>query len=140
LARDFWNGDISVLDGHRTLWSRVVLQAKDDLETEGRGTITYEQAESFFLGSGHWAEARASIAEMIDLHVDDLARLGRVTIAARRAADGLPPMPDRIATPPAAPAPMPALIAIPAPGRVYSGRRQRRYGSDNPFSPFRSAP
>ena len=35
---------------------------------------------------------------------------------------------------------MPALIAIPAPAKVYSGRRPRRYGPDNnPISRHRQA-
>jgi hypothetical protein len=135
--------DSAVLDGqdYRALWSQVVLQAKQDLEAEQLGSVLYGEAESFFLGAGQWAETRAAIATMIDLHADDLTRLGRATIAARRLEEGLPPLPDPIAPPPAASVPMPALIAIPAPGKAYSGRRHRRYGPDNnPFAPsFRAA-
>ena len=136
-------------ENYRAMWSQVVLQAKSDLETEQRGSTTYEQAEAFFLGNGQWAEARASIASMVDLHSDDLTRLGRLTIAARRATDGLPPMPLCVSTPAPKPqpAPVPTLVASfaldrkPAARRgehIYGGRR--RHGSDNPFSsPFRFA-
>ena len=81
-------------ENYRALWSQVVLQAKQDLETEQPGSVVYGQAESFFFGARQWAETRDAIATMIDLHADDLTRLGRATIAARRVEEGLPPAPD----------------------------------------------
>jgi hypothetical protein len=133
---------VSEAQGYRALWSQVVLQAKDDVETADFGSIDYEQAVNFFIGSGKWAETRAAIAEMVDLHSDDLARLGRTLINCRREQEDLPPLVvDRT---PTAIVPLPALFAtMPLPPVApASARHQHIYGAGsgriNPFSPFRN--
>jgi hypothetical protein len=78
------------MDGERTLWVSVVLQASEDLDTCDRLTLDYAQALSFFFGRGDWRRSRADIAECVGLHVDDLQRLGRQTLAARRLREGEP--------------------------------------------------
>jgi hypothetical protein len=73
---------------HRALWSAVVLQARADIESEDRDGYDYAQALAFFTGSGDWAKSRQSIADCLELHPDDLMRLGKAAIAARCLRDG----------------------------------------------------
>jgi hypothetical protein len=98
----------------RALWIRVISQAQEDLEHEPAKSILYDEAAAFFVGSGHWAEARAVIADLLEMHPDNLLRCGQRWIAARRKRDGLPPQPPR--APPAASASLPQLVALPGPG------------------------
>jgi hypothetical protein len=75
----------------RDLWAAVVTQAADDINTESYRSVEYNQAVSFFTASGDWAKSRQAIADFMELHVNDIERLGRTTIAARHACDGPPP-------------------------------------------------
>src|SRR4051812_20882529 len=77
---------------YRDLWVAVVLQAKDDIENEPLGSVDFTQAVAFFIGSGNWAQNRTVIGDYLDLHRDDLEKLGRRCINARRAAEGLEPL------------------------------------------------
>ena len=72
---------------YRSLWVAVVLQAKSDIETELLDSLDFIQAVAFFIGSGQWVQNRAVIGDYLDLHRDDLEKLGRRCINARRAAE-----------------------------------------------------
>lgn len=76
----------------RNLWGAVVLKAHDDLDTAKYGSSHYITAKSFFTASGKWAESRQAIADELELHPDDLMRLGRATLAARHLRDGPEPV------------------------------------------------
>jgi hypothetical protein len=75
----------------RALWSAVVLQARVDIDYAEYDTTLYDTAVAFFLGAGEWGESRQHIADLLELHPDDLTRLGREAIAARHLRDGVPP-------------------------------------------------
>ncbi len=77
--------------GYRALWGAAVLQAKEDVERQPFNSIAYDQAVAFFVGGGAWAESRSALADCLDVHPDDIERVGRRCIAARRKLDGLPP-------------------------------------------------
>jgi len=92
---------------YRLLWSQVILQAKDDLDNEPRGSVLYDQATAFFVARGEWAESRAIIADCLQMHPDDWYRCGKRWIAERRTRDGLsseglptPPPPCPVLLPP----------------------------------------
>jgi hypothetical protein len=117
----------------RALWTQVVQQAKDDVETQPVGSVLYEQAASFFAGGGAWAASRAAVADMLDVHPDDLRRRGTLWIAARRERDGLPDVPTRV-VPPAwrpTPAPLPRLGALLA--ATPLPKRPKARWARNPF-------
>jgi hypothetical protein len=76
----------------RALWSAVVLSAVADIDGEHYRSAEYAQAVSFFLDPGAWGESRQNIADCLNLHADDLTRLGRAAIAARHLRDGPPPV------------------------------------------------
>jgi hypothetical protein len=63
----------------------MVLQAAADLQDEPVNSTDYEQSVAFFTGRGPWAEWRSEVAGMIDLHPDDLRRLGQRIIDKRMA-------------------------------------------------------
>ena len=110
---------------YRSLWVAVVLQAKSDIETEPLGSLDFTQAVAFFIGSGQWVQNRAVIGDYLDLHRDDLEKLGRRCINARRAAEGLEPLQPRQPWPnatrarktvePVPPQPQPILPPLPQP-------------------------
>jgi hypothetical protein len=77
---------------YRDLWVAVVLQAKDDIENEPLESNDFAQAVAFFIGSGSWVQNRTAIADYLDLHSDDLEKMGRRCINARRLAEGLEPL------------------------------------------------
>jgi hypothetical protein len=104
--------------GVRALWSAVVDQAKFDIETAEIGSATWITARDFLTGSGDWAASRHAIADMIDVHADDLREAGLRWVRMRCLAEGVPEPPLQ---PPPAPAPapkalppLPRLEAIPA--------------------------
>lgn len=76
---------------YRALWAQVVLQAKADLENEPIGSIIYNQAAAFFVSRGEWAEARAIVADCLEMHPEELSRSGERWIAERRQQEGLAP-------------------------------------------------
>src|SRR3954468_22279752 len=80
---------------YRGLWGAVVLQAKADIQTEPLRSLEFEQAVAFFTGGGDWVQTRTAIADFLELHRDDLERMGRRCINERRAAEGLEPLPAR---------------------------------------------
>jgi hypothetical protein len=132
-------GRIVTEQSYRILWSQVVLQAKDDLDQEPRGSILFDQATAFFVSRGDWAESRAIIADCLQMHPDDLYRCGKRWIAERRTRDGLP------SEAPPAPRPnqpvlMPSLVALPSsnPPRRKGGR-EKPSRSTNPFAQYRLA-
>jgi hypothetical protein len=111
---------------HRALWVAVVMQARADIESEDRDGYDYAQAVAFFTGSGDWARSRQSIADCLELHPDDLMRLGKAAIAARCLRDGdAPVMVDAagsasecamgLRSRPASPIPRPEPLAMPVP-------------------------
>jgi len=122
---------------YRVLWAQVVLQAKADLEHEPVDSILYNQAAAFFVSGGDWAVSRATVADCLDMHPDDLYRCGERWIADRRARDGLPPSPKKTA-PAQNRGPLPRLVALPGPSA--QGKKGRSPGSSrgaNPFAPSR---
>lgn len=98
------------MDNHRSLFVSVILQACQDIEREPIGSTNYVQAVTFFTAAeGEWLESRQAIADMLDLHPDDLMRAGVRAIRARRKAEGLPE----------AEAPRPAaVVRAPKPERI----------------------
>lgn len=122
--------------GERRMWAAVVHQAIVDLKTAPLNSLVFSQAASFFTGPGDWAEKRREIGDQIDLHADDLRRLGDRLIATRRTAAGLPalsaPLPAVRAFLPA-PRPLPRLVVTPAPvapvkrGRPVQGGRRHQF-------------
>lgn len=70
----------------------VVRRALRDIEELRPDTMEYRQAVWFFAGAGHWEESRKMVAEMVDLHPDDLAKAGQRSLAVRakkEQADGI---------------------------------------------------
>jgi hypothetical protein len=122
---------------HRALWAAVILQARDDLDTEHYGSVEHGHADAFFTAPGDWAVSRRAIADALDLHPDDLMRLGRAVTAARTARDGGPPVVarpvPRLVVSVAAPVPVPvAVVPAKVPRRV--GRAGARRWEFNPFN------
>jgi len=69
----------------------MLLIAVSDIRDEPYDSTDYTQSALFFTApAGSWASWRAEVAEMIDLHADDLRRLGRAEIAAREAREPPP--------------------------------------------------
>jgi hypothetical protein len=87
---------------YRDLWGAVVLQAKEDIENAQLDSIEFTQAVAFFISSGEWAKNRTAIGDFLDLHRDDLEKLGRRCINERRVSEGFEPLRPR------QPRPMPA--------------------------------
>jgi hypothetical protein len=77
---------------YRNLWVAVVLQAKEDVENAPLHSIDFAQAVAFFIGSGDWVQNRTAIGDYLDLHRDDLERMGRRCINQRRVSEGLQPL------------------------------------------------
>jgi hypothetical protein len=75
----------------RQLWSAMLLIAVADIRDQEYNSLDYLQSVEFFTAtSGAWASWRVEVAEMLELHADDLKRLGRTEIAAREARDPPP--------------------------------------------------
>jgi hypothetical protein len=125
---------------YRLLWVEVVLQAKSDLENEPIGSLLYEQAAAFFVNRGEWAVSRATVADCLEVHPDDLRRCGERWIAERRIREGLPSTPAP--TPqPKMPLVLPRLEAIAARDScARNARPKANFKSNNPFNPFRFQP
>jgi len=81
---------------YRALWAAVVIQALDDIETEPMASVSFTDAEAFFTRMGAWGEARMAIADFLDLHPDDLERVGRRALAMRRAGEASRPTAARL--------------------------------------------
>lgn len=79
----------------RELWAAVVLLASDDIASQDYGSFDFNQAVAFFCGDGEWAKSRQAIADTMNLHVNDLERLGRTAMAARIVRDGPLPVIER---------------------------------------------
>lgn len=126
---------MSDAQGCRALWSQVILQARWDLAQCAVGSKSFEQAAAFFVEDGQWGDSRTAIAEMVDLHPDDLTRMGRLLIDKRRAEDRFP-LPIQ-----AAPAldlePVPEPVAVAAEPIALAVPRGARKAGISPFSPFR---
>jgi hypothetical protein len=75
--------------GERALWSAVVSQAISDLTYERLNSIDFNTAVAFFLDGGEWRQSRGDVADMLDLHADDLERCGRQHLLARAKANNL---------------------------------------------------
>jgi hypothetical protein len=73
--------------GYRALWSSVVLQALQDIESQPIESAAFAEAVAFFTRSGAWAEARTMIGDFLELHRDELESIGRRCIDARHARD-----------------------------------------------------
>ena len=76
--------DIGTHQSYRVLWAQVVLQAKADVEQQPIDSVLFDQAAAFFVSGGSWAESRAIVADVLEMHPDDLVRQGRRWIAERR--------------------------------------------------------
>jgi hypothetical protein len=133
-------------ESFRMLWVQVVLQAKADLENEPIGSVLYDQAAAFFISRGEWAVSRATVADCLGMHPDELRRCGERWIAERRQHEGLPPVPAPATRPKAAsailqsgtPPALPRLQALPAPDiRARKPHRKLVFRSVNPFDPSR---
>jgi hypothetical protein len=123
---------------YRLLWAQVVLQAKADLENEPIGSILFDQAAAFFVSRGEWAVARATVADCLEMHPDDLYRSGERWIAERRQREGLPPKPTPVPQP-KTPTKLPRLEALPNLDiRASKGRPKRPFRPGNPFDPYRA--
>ena len=59
----------------RGLWSSVVLPAIEDIENQPLQSLDYADAVAFFTRSGSWAEWRATVADFLDMHRDELEAL-----------------------------------------------------------------
>lgn len=128
------------------LWAAVVLQARLDIEMEPLDSIDYAHAVHFFTGRGEWAQSRATIADFLNMHPDDVERSGRTCIDQRRAREGLPPLalPQRTQTSrrvvPSMQRP-PVRVALVPPNPAASPLEQRpaprirRARTTNPFFP-----
>ena len=78
--------------GNRALWAAVVWQALQDIESERYGSTDYTQSVTLLTAPfGPWAVWRQEIADMLDLHGDDLMHAGRLAIADREALETPPP-------------------------------------------------
>jgi hypothetical protein len=75
--------------GYRALWSSVVLQALQDIESQSIQSAVFAEAVEFFTRSGAWAEARTMIGEFLELHRDELESIGRRCVDARHVRDKL---------------------------------------------------
>jgi hypothetical protein len=145
----------------RSLWVQVVLQASDDIDTGHYQSRDYHEAVAFFTHDGPWGRSRQEIADRIDLHPDDLKRLGRSALKARHARDGAPQVIDREARDPEVrdlhdrdcwvsqflakqtlaavveTAPEPDVLLLVPTQVAAKGRRTWSPRSVNPFNPFR---
>src|SRR3954466_10909776 len=121
---------------YRVLWAQVVLQAKADLENEPIGSILYNQAAAFFVSRGDWAESRLIVADCLNMHPDDLSRVGLSWINDRRRREGLEP--EAMTAPKKSePLMLPRLVAVPAENSRSRRGRGRTPRTANPFNPFR---
>lgn len=69
----------------------MLLIAVSDIRDEPYDSIDYSQSVRLFTAkAGPWASWRVEVAEMLELHADDLRRLGRAEIAAREAREPPP--------------------------------------------------
>jgi hypothetical protein len=75
--------------GYRALWSAVVLQALQDIESQPIQSVAFAEAVAFFTRSGAWAEARTMIGDFLELHRDELESIGTRCIEARHTSDSL---------------------------------------------------
>jgi hypothetical protein len=125
---------------YRGLWGAVVLQARDDIQSEPLRSNEYAQAVAFFTSGGQWANTRTMIGDFLDLHRDDLEAFGRRSINARRMGEGLEPL-ALAELPPVRPAPSRSLEHLlarqPAPEPAPPPRPSPRpaQGRFNPFFP-----
>jgi hypothetical protein len=145
-------------DADRALWVAVMAQTRDDIADEPFGSTEYRQAEAFLTAdSAYWHEARAQVTAHLGVHGDDICRAGMRWCNARRLKEGFPPLatrpahtsamgsrlPTRRALSPtvAAPkAPLPRLVAIPAPEPPERKRSTRNWRSRWEFNPFLPLP
>ena len=74
----------------RGLWSSVVLQAIEDIESQPMQSLDFANAVAFFTRSGTWAKSRTIIEDFLDMHRDELEAIGRRCIDARRSREALP--------------------------------------------------
>ena len=130
--------------GETALWGGVVLQAMDDIASLPLASLDYAAAVAFFTAGGWWQEGRTDIADCIGVHPDILERAGRRAIAARRAAEGLPPETAGAWSPPSRGQSLRrpitrALIGPPAKRSLPVERRRRPAEGRawNPFDPHR---
>ncbi|PPQ35038.1 hypothetical protein CCS01_09045 [Rhodopila globiformis] len=121
---------------YRVLWAQVVMQAKADLENEPIGSILYNQAAAFFVSRGDWAESRLMIADCLNMHPDDLSRVGQQWINDRRRREGLE-LEQNEAPKKSDPLVLPRLVAVPGPSTHVRRGRTRTPRAVNPFNPFR---
>jgi hypothetical protein len=117
---------------YRVLWVQVVLQAKADLENEPIGSILYNQAAAFFVSRGDWAESRLIIADCLNMHPDDLSRVGLSWINDRQRREGLEPE-NLTALKKSEPLMLPRLVAVPAENTRSRRGRGRTPHTANPF-------
>lgn len=75
---------------YRSLWSSVVLQALEDIESQPTQSLDFADAVAFFTRAGSWAGWRSTIADFLDMHRDELEAIGRRRITERIAREGMP--------------------------------------------------
>jgi hypothetical protein len=109
------------------LWAAVIHQALEDLDGQPYGSVTHDEAVAFFTRTGPWGGMREEIADRVDLHADDLRRIGQSRITARTAREPSPAKVPPVALsspqpyspppqpqPPPQPPPSPPLSPLPA--------------------------
>jgi hypothetical protein len=67
----------------------VVLQALEDIESRPIGSAAFAEAVAFFTRTGVWGESRALVGDFLDIHPEELAAIGRRSIAARHTREAL---------------------------------------------------
>lgn len=77
---------------YRDLWSAVLLRAIHDLEEEDITSGIFVEAQAFFLEPS-WLVSRQLVADMLDLHPEEVTRVGLKVINRRRAEAELPALP-----------------------------------------------
>ena len=68
-----------------SLWVSVLRQALDDLENEPLHSASFGEAQAFFTGAGSWGESRRTVGDFLQMHPDELKRIGERHLKARLA-------------------------------------------------------
>lgn len=78
------------MESDRSLWTAVLLQAREDLLEAGFETIEYNEAIAFFLHGGSWIQSRENIADHTGISAQAIQLAGERMVRARCAERGEP--------------------------------------------------